>query len=194
MQSRSGFTIVELLIAIVVIGILSAIVVVAFTGIQDRARNAKIVSALDIIEKAARLYALENGSYPKPSDLPGLSGTTNMFACVQPTSSGWVARDGLSSSQCAVAGGVQPNYYGYSAVLNAALLTQVSKIPDTSDITMNIGSGSLRGIIYQYVGDPDSVNTRGVVYLTYYIRNGQACGRGDKSASGTQTRCLLVLQ
>jgi prepilin-type N-terminal cleavage/methylation domain-containing protein len=39
-QYRSGFTIVELLIVIVVVGILAAITIVAYNGIQDRARLA----------------------------------------------------------------------------------------------------------------------------------------------------------
>jgi prepilin-type N-terminal cleavage/methylation domain-containing protein len=41
-KQQSGFTIVELLIVIVVIAILAAITVVAYNGIQDRARNSSI--------------------------------------------------------------------------------------------------------------------------------------------------------
>ena len=37
-RSQHGFTIVELLIVIVVIGILAAIVTVAYAGVQERAR------------------------------------------------------------------------------------------------------------------------------------------------------------
>ena len=40
MKASRGFTIVELLIVIVVIGILASIVIVAFNGIQERARIA----------------------------------------------------------------------------------------------------------------------------------------------------------
>jgi len=60
----NGFTIVELLIVIVVIGILAAITVVAFNGVQDRARFAKAQSDIGALNKAVLLYYAENGSYP----------------------------------------------------------------------------------------------------------------------------------
>lgn len=51
-QKQHGFTIVELLIVIVVIGILAAIVIVAYNGVQDRARQTKISSDLNTFAKA----------------------------------------------------------------------------------------------------------------------------------------------
>ncbi len=52
MKNKYGFTIVELLIVIVVIAILAAITVVAFNGIQDRARASKIKADVSNIAKA----------------------------------------------------------------------------------------------------------------------------------------------
>ena len=55
---KKGFTIVELLIVIVVIAILAAISVVAYNGIQDRAKQSQIKSdlrSLDAAVKAARI-------------------------------------------------------------------------------------------------------------------------------------------
>lgn len=49
---QSGFTIVELLIVIVVIAILAAIVVVAYNGVQSRARDSKIQNDIAQIQKA----------------------------------------------------------------------------------------------------------------------------------------------
>ncbi len=63
-KQRKGFTIVELLIVIVVIAILAAITVVAYTGIQNRAQNTQTVSATTTYLKAMMQYKAENGIYP----------------------------------------------------------------------------------------------------------------------------------
>lgn len=61
---KSGFTIVELLIVIVVIGILAAITIVAYNGVQERASQSKTVSALSRYAKALAAYAVDNDGYP----------------------------------------------------------------------------------------------------------------------------------
>lgn len=61
---KSGFTIVELLIVIVVIGILAAITIVAYNGIQVRARDGARISKVKNISKAIELYRVDNGTYP----------------------------------------------------------------------------------------------------------------------------------
>ena len=49
--TKNGFTIVELLIVIVVIGILAAITIVAFSGIQNRANNTTLSTDLSNAQK-----------------------------------------------------------------------------------------------------------------------------------------------
>jgi prepilin-type N-terminal cleavage/methylation domain-containing protein len=56
---RSAFTIVELLIVIVVIGILAAITIVAYNGIQERARASAATSALTQAVKKIKLYQVD---------------------------------------------------------------------------------------------------------------------------------------
>ncbi len=85
-RGSKGFTIVELLIVIVVIGILAALVIVQFTNVQARARDAERKSDIRALQsKVAEYYAL-NGYYPitlgsvtsLPADAckaPGGSGT-----------------------------------------------------------------------------------------------------------------------
>lgn len=66
-QKQIGFTIVELLIVIVVIGILAAITVVAYNGVQGRANDAAIQSDLQNISKKLELYKIDFGVYPAGS-------------------------------------------------------------------------------------------------------------------------------
>ncbi|MEK7620723.1 MAG: prepilin-type N-terminal cleavage/methylation domain-containing protein [Patescibacteria group bacterium] len=62
--NNKGFTIVELLIVVVIIGILAALVIIAYNGIQDRANNQKTESAVNAYRKALIQYATINGAYP----------------------------------------------------------------------------------------------------------------------------------
>jgi general secretion pathway protein G len=59
-----GFTIVELLIVVVVIGILAAIVIVAYNGIQATARDNIRKSDLKNLATAIEAYYATNGNYP----------------------------------------------------------------------------------------------------------------------------------
>lgn len=63
-KTKSGFTIVELLIVIVVIAILAAISIVAYNGIQGRSRDTARVNAANQIKKALELYKIDEGNYP----------------------------------------------------------------------------------------------------------------------------------
>ena len=60
----SGFTIVELLIVIVVIGILAAFTVVAYNGIQDRALDSRRLTDAKTIIGGLQAYKAVNGEYP----------------------------------------------------------------------------------------------------------------------------------
>lgn len=61
---QKGFTIVELLIVVVVIAILAAISLVAYTNIQQRARDSQRKADLKTISTAVNLYYADNGNYP----------------------------------------------------------------------------------------------------------------------------------
>lgn len=59
-----GFTIVELLIVIVVIGILAAITIVAYNGVQNRARVSSVTSSLTQAAKRLAAFAVDGNGYP----------------------------------------------------------------------------------------------------------------------------------
>lgn len=68
---KRGFTIVELLVVIVVIGILASLVLIGYNGVQQQARTAKIHSDLDQLSKAIDLA--RSGTSKSLVDITGQS-------------------------------------------------------------------------------------------------------------------------
>jgi len=64
-----GFTIVELLIVIVVIGILAALVIVTYNGIQQKARDTERKTDINAIASHLEAYNAQNGRYPTLADV-----------------------------------------------------------------------------------------------------------------------------
>lgn len=67
-KKQLGFTIVELLVVIVVIGILAAITIVSYTGITTRANIASLTSDLVSSSQQLKLYQILYGVYPTSLD------------------------------------------------------------------------------------------------------------------------------
>ncbi|NCU37652.1 prepilin-type N-terminal cleavage/methylation domain-containing protein [Candidatus Saccharibacteria bacterium] len=63
-QPRVGFTIVELLIVIVVIGVLAGVSTVAFNGVTDRANMTRVIAQTRNVYAAVKLYHATNGTWP----------------------------------------------------------------------------------------------------------------------------------
>jgi prepilin-type N-terminal cleavage/methylation domain-containing protein len=68
-RKNEGFTIVELLIVIVVIGILAGLVITTFTGIQKKARDTERQTDVKAIHGQVEAYYAQNGRYPTLANL-----------------------------------------------------------------------------------------------------------------------------
>lgn len=68
-RKQQGFTIVELLIVIIVIGILATLVLVTFTGIQQSARNTQRQTDIKAVASHLETYNAKNSYYPMLADL-----------------------------------------------------------------------------------------------------------------------------
>lgn len=78
-KRNQGFTIVELLIVIVVIGILALLVITTYSGIQAKARNAKRQTDVASLQTQLEAFFSQNGYYPSLADLNSSSWlSTNM--------------------------------------------------------------------------------------------------------------------
>jgi prepilin-type N-terminal cleavage/methylation domain-containing protein len=73
---RSGFTLIELMVVVVIIGVLSTVAIPAFMRFQLRAKSVEAGVNLQAISKAEESYYAEYGTYvsapaPVPATLPG---------------------------------------------------------------------------------------------------------------------------
>ena len=75
MKKIKGFTLIEVLVALTIIGILMTFVGPYILDRPDQARKLKLKNDFLAIETAMELYKLDNGTYPSPE--AGLNDLTN---------------------------------------------------------------------------------------------------------------------
>jgi len=88
-RQSAGFTIVELLIVIVVIAILAAVTIVAYNGIQTRARASSVSSSLTQAAKKIAMYHIDNSAYPTSLSAVGMTDTNNISYQYRTTGTGY---------------------------------------------------------------------------------------------------------
>jgi len=145
-QTKSGFTIVELLIVIVVIGILASIGVVSYNGSQARARNAKIASAAEQLRDGLENYLTIKKQYPAVTASSNYCLGIDVVKCTTATAS-WVR----------------------STTLETELQSIMDKIPEFSaGPGMAATTDPVMGYIpYRGTGNPtlDGVNSAFLIYI-----------------------------
>ncbi len=125
-KRHRGFTIVELLIVIVVIAILAALSVVAYTNIQTRAKNTTKASAVQQAVKLIQLYKTGEGTYPRST---------------------------AGGEFCLTTDNVCTNYAGVTnGAANTALMNELKEFGTPSAQSGDtVVSGGRYGIVYNYL-------------------------------------------
>lgn len=62
--NNPGFTLIELMVVIVILGILAGLIVPRIMGRPEEAKRAKAIIQIESLETTLKLYKLDNGSYP----------------------------------------------------------------------------------------------------------------------------------
>jgi len=66
--AQSGFTLIEIMVVVVIIGILASVVVPRIMDNPDKARTAKAKNDIRALESAMDLYRLDNFTYPSTDE------------------------------------------------------------------------------------------------------------------------------
>ena len=118
MMFRNGFTLIELMIVIVIIGILAAMAIPNFTNMQDHAKEASTISNAHTLQLAVEDYSVRNnGIYSVAAGdivplLPGAGLLGNVFtgAPTNPLFGGPAAVPGQIGLEGVIVGGIQSGY------------------------------------------------------------------------------------
>lgn len=165
----AGFTIVELLIVIVIIGILATITIVAYNGIQARARNSQVMAGVNAYYKAILEYQSINGTFPTVSGCLGAN---------YPNNHCWESNGATDRS--------------VNATLDAQLSEFIPDKPTLATQLMNMGGSYSQydraGLAYYYASPTN-------IELRYYLGglNQDCIGDFTFSNEGALTRCIKTL-
>lgn len=97
-QVARGFTLVEILIVVVILGILAAIVIPQFTNASEAAKGSSLDSQLQTIRSQLELYQVQhNGNYPA-ADLDNADGDGEWTALTATTELDGSAGDGANNN------------------------------------------------------------------------------------------------
>lgn len=164
-RNYKGFTIVELLIVIVVIGILAAITIVSYNGIQQRARNTQVIAGVQAYNKALRSYHAVNSAYPT---------ATGCLGANYPSDQCWQGDSGN---------------IGVNSTLDSNLASFIQAKPTlaTSLFSIGITNNMRAGAMF------NSTQNRIVYYLSGAGQPCGVSGASGVTEGGVVTQCAITL-
>lgn len=166
-QRQKGFTIVELLIVVVVIAILAAITIIAFSGVTQRANNSKRISEAGSLIKLIKLYRAQYDVWPSTAATIFCAGDSSLGACNNVTT---------------------PPYANVTFEPLNTELRKVGTLPTISSAPVQISGAKMLGPVYQYRSSNTVDGVAGVklIMILYWLEGqSQNCSAGAPIVTGT---------
>lgn len=184
-KKLAGFTIVELLIVIVVISILAAISVVAYNGIQSRARASQQNAAAKSYITIFNSYLAANGSYPSTGGQVRICLGIDVVNCTSSTSA-WHRNTNLENSLLTIAGNLPT---ANTSIPNVST-PKMAYVP-MSDITLN---GIITPFLIYNVEAPNTCSVSNLVSGTWPNYSSSVPAQGYTGAENSGVRvCVIAL-
>lgn len=95
MKKNKGFSLIELLVVISIIGVLTTVLVMNFVGARERSRDAQRIQNLNSLKNALRMYYNDNQTYPAsmnglvPNYVPSLGNMSGISYVLTPGGDGF---------------------------------------------------------------------------------------------------------
>lgn len=154
-QRTRGFTLVEVMVVVVIIGVLAAMSLPAYRRITMRSKTAAVVNDLRSFSTAFITYSLQNGHYP-PNSLPqevptGMAGALpNGFALKSPIGGVYKWNYNVSADGVPAKAAVLIQTAGGEAISNDTdLWLMIDKEMDDGDLdTGNVRKGDTLSLVF----------------------------------------------
>lgn len=154
---KRGFTVVELLIVIVVIGVLATLTIIAYSGVQDNARRAALQSDLSQSAKRLEEYKLKNAeTFPANLAAAQAAGIIKPSGSNAMSYTAYATALGANTAYCVQSSNAGLNYYTIAGGLPVA--------------------GTCGTITNESVNPSFETNTTGV--SAYQVSNARVCTGG----------------
>lgn len=140
LRHSGGFTLIELMLAVAIIGIMSSLAIPNYVGFLEKARMAKTVAEMNGMAKEIQLYSVAEGQYPDSLGQIGLDnrrdqwGNPYQYLRINCTTQLYGMRDNID-----------PSHTGSE---DLALPVSVALPPITTHVSLAVDVGNRQGRIY----------------------------------------------
>ncbi len=168
MITRKAFSLSEVLLVIVIIGILTTISVISYNGYKEKSENAATIDSVGAFRKAADYYFNDHGYYPRNPTDPSL----DWEVCISKIN------DCIKYKEIPVISD------------NRVFLEEMDKYGGVINGSLSVAEGQAQGVLYRSEAGSYNRETRPYTAMIMYWLNGDGvdCGFDVSNDSATHPR------